>query len=380
MFLRNSFAVLQRSREKLLSMKILLAGGGTAGHVEPALAVARAWKIAHPEDEIAFIGTPSGLENSLVPAAGFPLHHIPKVAIARTLSPSLLKVPFQLASSINRTRKLLKGVDCAIGFGGYVSAPLYIATAITRTPLVIHEQNARPGWANRLGARLTNHLAISYEVNSSLFSKAELTGLPLRADVVEALHKASSNWRTARADAKREISSRYGLSPVQPLVFIFGGSQGSQAINAVIAQSRSTFESRGISILHGVGKNNALPESTSHYRALNYIDDMALCYLAADLLISRSGAVTCAEATALARYSLFIPLPVGNGEQSLNARALVQSGRAQIIEQSAFTPEWLDTHISDLLKESGNRPDEADASGAGAVDKIVKIIERAVGI
>jgi UDP-N-acetylglucosamine--N-acetylmuramyl-(pentapeptide) pyrophosphoryl-undecaprenol N-acetylglucosamine transferase len=361
-------------------MKILLAGGGTAGHVEPALAVARAWKAAHPSDEISFIGTSSGLENSLVPAAGFPLHLIPKVAIARTLSPSLFKVPFQLISSINRTRKLLKGVDCAIGFGGYVSGPIYIATAITRTPLVIHEQNARPGRANLLGARLTQHLAISYEVKSARFSKAELTGLPLRADVLEALNKASSNWQTARADAKREIASRYGLSPVHPLVFIFGGSQGSQAINAVIAQSRASFESRGISILHGVGKNNALPESTSDYRALNYIEDMALCYLAADLLISRSGAVTCAEARALVRFSLFIPLPVGNGEQSLNALSLVQSGRAQIIEQSAFTPEWLDTNISNLLQESASRPDEADTSGAGAVDKIVRMIERAAGI
>lgn len=361
-------------------MKILLAGGGTAGHVEPALAVARAWRVAHPNDEIAFLGTETGLENSLVPAAGFPLHHIPKVAIARSLSPTLLKVPFQLIASINRTRKLLKGVDCAVGFGGYVSGPLYIAAAIMRTPLVIHEQNARPGWANRLGARFTHHLAISYPVSSARFSAAELTGLPLREDVLHALESASSNWRSARADAKREIASRYGLSPVQPLVFIFGGSQGSQAINAVISQSRHSFESRGISILHGVGKNNAVPESTSHYRALSYIDDMALCYLAADLLISRSGAVTCAEATALVKYSLFIPLPIGNGEQSLNARSLVQSGRAQIIEQSSFTPEWLDAHISQLLEESASRPDEADAGGAGAVDKIVKIIERAAGI
>jgi UDP-N-acetylglucosamine--N-acetylmuramyl-(pentapeptide) pyrophosphoryl-undecaprenol N-acetylglucosamine transferase len=361
-------------------MKILLAGGGTAGHVEPALAVARAWKLAHPASEISFIGTSSGLENSLVPAAGFPLHHIPKVSIARKPSPTLLKVPFQLISSINRTRKLLKGVDCAIGFGGYVSGPLYIAAAITRTPLVIHEQNARPGWANRLGARLTEHLAISYPVSSSRFAHAELTGLPLRADVLEALDRANSNWRTARSEAKREIATRYGLSPVKPLVFIFGGSQGSQAINAIISQSRSSFESRGISLLHGVGKNNALPESSHHYRAVSYIDDMALCYLASDLLISRSGAVTCAEAAALARYSLFIPLPIGNGEQSLNARSLVESGRAEIIEQGAFTSEWLDANISRLLEESASRPDEADASGAGAVDKIVKIIERAVGI
>lgn len=361
-------------------MKILLAGGGTAGHVEPALAVARAWKISHPLDEIAFIGTTSGLENALVPAAGFELHHIPKVSIARTLSPSLLNVPFQLFSSVNRARKLLKGVDCAVGFGGYVSGPLYVAAALTRTPLVIHEQNARPGWANRLGARFTSHLAISYPVSMKEFSKAELTGLPLRADVLASLAKAQLDWRSARAEAKRDISSRYGLSPVQPLVFIFGGSQGSQAINSVIADSRSIFETRGVSVLHGVGKNNPLPESSSHYRAVSYIDEMAIAYLAADLLIGRSGAVTCGEATALVKYSLFIPLPIGNGEQALNAASLVDVGRAEIVNQKNFTSQWLEEHIDGLLKESSHRPDEGDASGANAVDKIVRIIERVVGI
>ena len=361
-------------------MKILLAGGGTAGHVEPALAVARAWKIAHPADVIEFIGTSVGLENTLVPAAGFTLHHIPKVSIARRISPSLLKVPFQLAASISATRKLLKGVDCAIGFGGYVSGPLYIAAALTRTTLVIHEQNAHPGWANRLGALLTRHVAISYPVSHREFSKAELTGLPLRADVIEALQKAEGNWDSARAEAKREITARYGLSPDQPLIFIFGGSQGSQAINSVIAQSQRIFESQGISVLHGVGRNNPLPESSSHYRALSYIDEMALSYLAADLLIARSGAVTCAEASALAKYSLFIPLPIGNGEQSLNAASLVQAGRAQIINQRDFTAEWLEGNIARLLEESAQRPEEGDGAGARAADKIVKIIEKAVRI
>jgi UDP-N-acetylglucosamine--N-acetylmuramyl-(pentapeptide) pyrophosphoryl-undecaprenol N-acetylglucosamine transferase len=360
-------------------MKILLAGGGTAGHIEPALAVAKAWSQAHPSDDIEFIGTAAGLETVLIPAAGFPLHLIPKVSIARKISPTLLKVPFTLIAAINRSRRLLKGVDCAIGFGGYVSGPLYIAAALTRTPLVIHEQNARPGWANRLGARISKNLAISYPVSTPGFAEAELTGLPLRADVIAALKKAEGNWRTVRAEAKREIANRYGLSPVQPLIFIFGGSQGSQAINSVIAQSLSTFDSRGISVLHGVGKNNPLPESRDNYRALAYIDDMALSYLAADLLIARSGAVTCAEASALVKYSLFIPLPIGNGEQALNAATLASNGRARIVDQKTFTSQWLESHIGALLEESSKRPDEGDGRGADAVDKIVRIIERAIG-
>ncbi|MBP6147645.1 MAG: UDP-N-acetylglucosamine--N-acetylmuramyl-(pentapeptide) pyrophosphoryl-undecaprenol N-acetylglucosamine transferase [Candidatus Planktophila sp.] len=360
-------------------MKILFAGGGTAGHVEPALAVARAWQSAHPEDEISFLGTAQGLENTLIPAAGFTLHHIPKVAIARTLSPSLLKVPFQLIAAISATRSILKDVDCAVGFGGYVSGPLYLAAFLTRTPFVIHEQNAHPGWANRLGARLTKSVALSFPVANREFSGAELTGLPLRADVMSALSTVSSNWETARTAAKSAIASRYGLEPEQPLIFIFGGSQGSQAINQVISDAREFLNSHGVSILHGVGKNNAIPEPSTSYRALPYIDDMAQCYLAADLLISRSGAVTCAEAQALARYSLFIPLPIGNGEQALNAAALVNAGRAEVIKQSDFTPDWLATHLTSLLQKSSDRPVAGDASGAQAADKIVTMIERAAG-
>jgi UDP-N-acetylglucosamine--N-acetylmuramyl-(pentapeptide) pyrophosphoryl-undecaprenol N-acetylglucosamine transferase len=360
-------------------MKILFAGGGTAGHVEPALAVARAWQSAHPEDEISFLGTAQGLENTLIPAAGFTLHHIPKVAISRTLSPSLLKVPFQLIAAISATRSILKEVDCAVGFGGYVSGPLYLAAFLTRTPFVIHEQNAHPGWANRLGARLTKSVALSFPVANREFSGAELTGLPLRADVMSALSTVSSNWETARTAAKSAITSRYGLEPNQPLIFIFGGSQGSQAINQVISDAREFLNSHGVSILHGVGKNNAIPEPSNSYRALPYIDDMAQCYLAADLLISRSGAVTCAEAQALARYSLFIPLPIGNGEQALNAAALVNAGRAEVIKQSDFTTDWLATHLTSLLQKSSDRPVAGDASGAQAADKIVTIIERAAG-
>lgn len=360
-------------------MKILFAGGGTAGHVEPALAVARAWQRTHPEDEIAFLGTLEGLENSLVPAAGFSLHHIPKVAIARKLSPSLLKVPFQLLASVLATRKILQDIDCAVGFGGYVSGPLYLAAAISRTPFVVHEQNAYPGWANRLGARLTRNVALSFPVNNREFRGAEITGLPLRSDVVEALDSASGDWGAARARAKAALAARYGFDVAKPLIFIFGGSQGSQAINEVISQSREKLSSYGISLLHGVGKKNPAPDPSNSYRALPYIEDMAECYLAADVLISRSGAVTCAEAQALSRYSLFIPLPIGNGEQALNATALIDAGRAELIAQRDFTASWLSENIGSLLEKSSHRDVAGDASGAQAADKIVKVIERAAG-
>lgn len=359
-------------------MKLLLAGGGTAGHVEPALAVARAWKSAHPESEMIFIGTSAGLENTLVPAAGFTLAHIPKVSIARRLSPSLLLVPIRLIQSVTATFKLLSGVDCAIGFGGYVSGPLYIAAALRRIPFVIHEQNARPGWANRLGAIFTSHTAISYPVSSGALAKAELTGLPLRADVIAALDSAAEDGAAARARAKQEIASKYAIDTSKPLLFIFGGSQGSQAINKVITEFRE--QAQDISILHGVGRNNEIAPSSPTYKAVSYIDDMATCYLAADLLIARSGAVTCAEAAALAKYSLFIPLPIGNGEQKLNAQSLVDQGRAEVISQSEFTPDWLNRNIGALLEKSSLQSGDVSLEGRSAVDKIVKLIERAAGV
>lgn len=359
-------------------MKILLAGGGTAGHIEPALAVARGWRERHPQDEIVFIGTDSGLENSLIPAAGFNLLHIPKVRIARKISPSLLKVPLQLLSAIVKTSRILKDVDCAIGFGGYVSAPMYCAAAITRTPFVIHEQNARPGWANRVGAWLTSYRAISYPVAHGALSKAELTGLPLRPDVRSALMKAQGDWNRARTEAKHAVAQKYALDSSQKLIFIFGGSQGSQAINQVIEKSQTVFSDHGCVVIHGVGKNNSVAASSERYKQLHYIDEMADMYLAADLLISRGGAVTCAEASALSRFSLFIPLPIGNGEQAFNAQELVAQGKAELIEQRDFSTQWLGTNLSRLLEKSAAQPVTGDASRVDAVDKILAIIEKAV--
>lgn len=353
-----------------------MAGGGTAGHIEPALAVAREWREIHPDASVTFLGTAHGLETTLIPEAGFNLTLIPKVAIARKLSPSLLKVPFQLIASIRAASKALTGVDVAIGFGGYVSAPLYCAAVLRRVPYVIHEQNAKPGWSNKIGARFTKFIALSYPVTAGVMAQGEITGLPLRRDVLEALSASVRNWEIARHEAQARLRKKYALDN-GPIIFIFGGSQGSQYINSIIEQCQTSLESIGAAVIHAVGKNNPLPARSSRYCPTHYIDDMADHYLGADLIIGRSGAVTCAEVAALGRYALFIPLPVGNGEQSLNAAELVSSKRATVISQSQFTASWLESHLDELLKESAERSAEGDASGATSVDKIVAMIEKA---
>jgi UDP-N-acetylglucosamine--N-acetylmuramyl-(pentapeptide) pyrophosphoryl-undecaprenol N-acetylglucosamine transferase len=354
--------------------RVLFAGGGTAGHVEPALAVARAFRAAHSDSKISFMGTREGLEARLVPEAGFDLHFISKVRIARRLSPSLLAAPFSLLRSVAQSLSLMRDADLVVGFGGYVSAPAYIAAALTRTPIVIHEANARPGLANRLGALFTPHTAIAHPIDSGKLSRALFAGLPLREDVLSAYRSASKDWQSARKSAKSALD----FDPTKPLIFIFGGSQGSVALNTVIADSRSDLLAQGIQILHGVGARNTAPEAMNGYQAHGYIADMATAYLAADLVISRSGAVTCAEVNTLARFALFIPLPIGNGEQELNARDLVSQSRAQILAQNNFTPSWLVSNIQGLLSQSASAPVAGSDVDINAASKMVSLMEHAL--
>lgn len=353
---------------------VVLAGGGTAGHIEPALAVAREWMKLHPGDTCIFMGTKSGLEINLVPAAGFKLFTIPRVRISRTPSASWLRVPLDLIASVLSSIKIVKTADVLVGFGGYVSAPAYLAAALTRTPIVIHEANAKPGWANRVGARFTQHLAVAHPVDSGSFSQALLAGLPLRSDVAQGSIDAAADWGKARLAAK----TRLGFPVEAPLVVIMGGSQGSVAINAVIADSVSIFSGKGMSVLHSVGKLNALPQASGGYKPVAYVDAMADAYLAADLIIARSGAVTCSEFRALGRYALFVPLPIGNGEQFVNAASLVEAGRAQVITQKEFTPQFISTEISSLLEQASRAPLAGDSQDLHAAAKIVALTEFAM--
>lgn len=354
--------------------RIVFAGGGTAGHVEPALAVARQWRKAHPDSELIFLGTSSGLEVRLVPEAGFALTLITKVRISRKLSPSLLVIPFSLIRSVAQVYSVLKSADLLVGFGGYVSGPAYIAARIRRIPIVIHEANARPGIANRLGAFFTQHIAIAYPVSSGKLSRALLAGLPLRPDVDSAFHNAESDWVKARSDAK----ARIGFGSAKPLIFIFGGSQGSVAINSVVADAKSQLGTDGFQILHSLGSSNQLPESDDNYKAVSYISDMASAYLASDLIISRSGAVSCSEINTLGRYALFVPLPVGNGEQELNAMSLVLDSRAEIVAQRDFTSSWLIENISRLISASQKAPTAGSRKDIQASSKMVALMEFAI--
>ncbi len=357
-------------------MKIVLAGGGTAGHVEPALAVARTWRANYANDQIEFLGTKSGLENQLVPAAGFKLSHISKVVIPRKISLSLFVAPTTLTQAFLEARAVLKGADLLIGFGGYVSAPAYLAARSLKIPIVIHEANAKPGLANRLGSLFTNHLAVAQPVKSGKLSRALITGLPLRSDVSKALQSSGSDWSAARSKAKTAL----GMSASEPVIAIFFGSQGSVALNKVIADSLPIFEKNGAQLLHAVGKSNQLPKAELNYKPVSYLEDMANTYLAADLIIARSGAVTCSEVNALGKYALFIPLPIGNGEQKVNARLVTEQSRGEIIDQSEFTSQWIEKHLDRLLKNCEMASPAGNSSDLHASEKIVALMEEALKV
>ena len=350
---------------------IVFAGGGTAGHVEPALSVAEQWMKENPEDKCIFIGTAHGLETTLVPAAGFTLRTIKRVVLNRKVSPSALLLPFNLFKAVMQARAIIKGASLVIGFGGYVSAASYIAAKSCGVPIVIHEANARPGIANRLGALFTSALAISTPVKNGPFSSALITGMPLKSSITSIITRHESDWSHVRTASKRAL----GFDDSLALVLVVGGSQGSQVMNTVIEQSLTSLLEKRIQVMHSLGKKNALPSAQSGYKPHSYIADMATAYLAADLVISRSGAVTCSEFEALGKYALFIPLAIGNGEQLPNAQHLADLGRAQVISQKEFTSTWLLSHIDSLLERSKARSAQVSTANSTAHEKITALMQ-----
>jgi len=250
-----------------------------------------------------------------------------------------------------------------------------LAARSLKVPIVIHEANAEPGWANRLGARSTDALAVGSPVTHGPFAQALITGLPLRDDITSLMvahRNADENaWSEIRDQAKRDL----GIHSGHKVVLVMGGSQGSQAINSVIENTRKLIKDKAITIVHSVGAANDLPASDDAYISFSYIENMATAYMASDLVIARSGAITCSEVNALGKYALFIPLPIGNGEQSVNADHLVVMGRARVLEQSSFTASWLLDNMDSMLATSDQFSDLPNFSDLEAAAKIVALAE-----
>lgn len=324
-------------------MHVVVAGGGTAGHVEPALATADALRRRYTEVGITALGTERGLEMKLVPARGYDLALIPPVPLPRRPSADLLSLPGRVRDAVNQTGDVLRRTraDVVVGFGGYVALPAYLAARRLKVPIVIHEANARPGLANRVGARMTPYVALA--TDDIPLPHGVRTGIPLRRSV-STLDRAAT-----RAAALAE----FGLDPERPTLLVFGGSQGAARINSAMEAAAGAVAAAGVQVLHAHGRKQSvsidLPEGSPAYVAVPYLDRMDLAYSAADLVLSRSGAMTCAEIAALGLPAIYVPYPIGNGEQRLNALPVVRAGGGLLVEDEALTGEYIADTVPRLV-------------------------------
>jgi len=347
---------------------IVLAGGGTAGHVNPMLSIASAIRDMRPEARISIIGTAVGLEADLVPAAGFEMDTIDKVPFPRKPNGYMFRFPGLWRRETAKVRGILaqRGADVVVGVGGYAAAPAYYAAHKAGLPVVIHEQNARAGMANKLGARWATYIGTVYE-GTGLSSKApiERVGLPLRAPIAAMAASLEKNRDTAHTSAK----IRLGLDPLLPVVLVTGGSLGAQSLNAAVSgASKTLLEFAQVVHLTGKGKiadvraavdASAGPgnitglgsTSDERYHAVEYWERMDLAFAAADLVICRSGAGTVAEITALGVPAVYVPLPIGNGEQRFNARPVVDAGGGLLVDDVDFTADWVRANVPALVHD-----------------------------
>ncbi|GLY69403.1 UDP-N-acetylglucosamine--N-acetylmuramyl-(pentapeptide) pyrophosphoryl-undecaprenol N-acetylglucosamine transferase [Amycolatopsis taiwanensis] len=356
---------------------VVVAGGGTAGHIEPALALADAVMRLRPDAKVVALGTPKGLENKLVPPRGYPLELIPPVPLPRKPTTELLRLPRKVRDSVRCAREVLEkvGADVVVGFGGYVSLSAYLA-ARGRVPIVVHEANQSPGLANRVGARLAKRVAVA--VAGTPLPGAEVVGIPLR-QAITALDRSA-----LRAEARRH----FGLDRDAPTLLVFGGSQGAQSINAAVSGAAKELADAGVGVLHAHGPKNTLAvqefPGRPSYVPVPYLERMDLAYAAADVVLCRSGAMTVAEVSAVGLPAVFVPLPHGNGEQATNARPAVQAGAALLVEDAELTPAKVVKEVIPLVTDHERVARMSAAAvglGHGAADEaLARIVLQAAGV
>jgi len=332
-----------------MTLSVVVAGGGSAGHIEPALALADAVRRLRPDARVTALGTERGLDTTLIPARGYDLRLIPPVPLPRKPSGDLLRLPLRVRTAVNRVREVLIDVraDVVVGFGGYVALPAYLG-ARGRVPIVVHEANARAGIANKVGARFAARVVAAVPgsgldacVDGRLRGKdhvaVEVLGIPLRRSVT------SLDRPALRAQAR----AAYGLPPNGPVLLVFGGSQGARTLNAAVAAALPGLLGAGIAVLHAHGKGGtrAGPPQLG-YVPLPYIDRMDLAYAASDVVLGRAGAMTVAEVSAVGLPAVYVPLPHGNGEQALNAGPVVSAGGGVLVDDADLTG---DRALAELL-------------------------------
>ena len=322
-------------------MRAILAGGGTGGHVIPALAIANELKRNYGA-EVLFVGTARGIENRLVPAAGYRLRLVQVGALKNVSMITRLKTAFDLPRAVWNAAGMLNefAPDVVIGVGGYASGPAMLAAIVKHVPTLAFEPNVVPGFANRVVARMVSAAAVHFEETARYFRRAEVTGVPVRPAFFEIAEKPRPTG--------------------PPTVLVFGGSQGAKAINDALLRSLPELrrQAPGIHIIHQTGERG-YEDAVTRYRKANdsaevfkFIEDMPGAFARADLLVCRSGASTVAEIAAAGKPAIFVPFPrAADDHQRVNAEAFAHAGAAVVVEESKLEGVWLAETIATLLSD-----------------------------
>lgn len=354
-------------------LSVVVAGGGTAGHIEPALAVADAIRELDATVRITAFGTARGLETTLVPARGYALELITPVPLPRRPTLDLLRLPGRVVRSVRDARTVLDDVDAdvLVGFGGYVALPAYLAARRVfgrsrSIPIVVHEANASAGIANKVGARVATRVLAAVSgsgVRARGRDEAEIVGIPVRPTITG----------LDRAATRAEARQHFGLPDQGPVLLVFGGSQGARSLNEAVSGAAAELAAAGVSVLHAHGPKNSISVTTDDpsvpYVAVPYLTRMDLAYAAADLAICRSGAMTVAEVSATGLPAVYVPLPHGNGEQELNARPVVDAGGGILVADAQLTSGFVAADVVELITDPDRlKRMSTDAAGAGHRD------------
>ncbi|GAA4381976.1 undecaprenyldiphospho-muramoylpentapeptide beta-N-acetylglucosaminyltransferase [Agromyces bauzanensis] len=352
----------------------LLAGGGTAGHVNPLLAVADRLRERDPSCEVLVLGTAEGLESRLVPARGYELLTIAKVPFPRRPNRAALAFPVRFRRSVDDVARIVRDrrVDVVVGFGGYVSTPAYLAARRTRVPVVIHEANAKPGLANRLGARWAARVGVAF--SGTNLPHAVYVGMPLRREI-ETLDRAA---------LRDEAVAFFDLDPSRRVLLVTGGSLGARRINRTMVEGAAAVTGAGWQVLHVAGGNADVADpGIDDYRMIAYADRMDLALAVADVAVSRAGAATVSELAALGIPAVYVPYPVGNGEQRFNAADVVRAGGGILLDDADFVPSWVEGELLPLLGDQARVEGMAAAAASvgrrDGTDRMIALIDAALG-
>jgi UDP-N-acetylglucosamine--N-acetylmuramyl-(pentapeptide) pyrophosphoryl-undecaprenol N-acetylglucosamine transferase len=354
-------------------MRVLIAGGGTGGHVIPALAIARELQSRY-QAEVLFVGTARGMENRLVPQAGFGLMRVKVGALKNVSLMTRLRTLFDLPLAVGQARKIIRvfNPDVVVGVGGYASGPAMAAAILMRIPTLAFEPNYVPGFANKIVGRRVSAAAVHFQQTQKYFHNAQVVGVPVREDFFR-------------------IASRAAGAP--PTLLVFGGSQGAQAINrAMIAAAPEVLRQiPALHIIHQTGEREynevkaAYAQAGIEAEVSAFIDDMPAAFAQADLLLCRSGASTVAEITAAGKPAIFVPFPrAADDHQRRNAEAIAEGGAAVLVAQAELTPERLAQELIALLRDPSRLKEMSERARAlshhDAAGRVARMVAELSGL